>query len=410
MFSVGCLPLPIGMMIGLSLGVIAWQHVVGHTTTSAYTMHTPPIILLCSISTCTAIVSYFFTMGIASMLRYLGICSGPPAQGSESSCGVEYEYSFGKDASGGREGEVLTLSMVWAGVYGLGLATFFLGYIITMASTLSSFSFLVGLYAVSLYETVKVRMYSLEHGHSAGKAEHAQARFNSLILVIGVVCMSFMGVHIASIDMNMAGRISAVDAFMGVIFPATTPWLLKGIGKGRNGSIPVLATWEVSLPFTMAMSILFIVGVTGSGSVPYQVRSHIARYTNCLQCLHRVDGILSLFVLRRNVAAATTIMPFAWGVAMLCILQSVFHNNTIHVFATFMTVASGRELTLYNTNPVVWCMFITSLFMFAVVMITHSKYALDKIESVPISPSILMAQRVTHTLQEKESLAQKSTA
>lgn len=283
MLPVEHFPLPIGMLIGLSLGVIAWQHVVGHTTTSAYTMHTPPIILLCSISTCTAIVSYFCTMGAVSMLRYLGVCSRPSLRhgGGETSCSVEYEYSFGKDGSAA-DREVLTLSMVWSGVYGLGLATFFLGYIITMASTLASFSFLVGLCAVSIYETVKARLYSLEHNKQgmAGpdQARHALAKFDSLVLVTGIICISFMGVHIASIDMNVAGQISAMDVFMGVIFPAATPWLLRGIGKKRNGSVPVMATWEVSLPFTMAMSILFVVGVAGSGSVPYQVRSHIARY------------------------------------------------------------------------------------------------------------------------------------
>lgn len=94
---------------------------------------------------------------------------------------------------------------------------------------------------------------------------------------------------------------------------------------------------------------------------------------------------------------------------MICILQSTFDNNTIHVFATFMTVASGRELTLYNTNPIVWCMFIVSLFMFGIVLVTSSRYALAKMNSVPISPSILMAQRVTHTLQEKESLSRGET-
>lgn len=279
-------PLPAGMMLGLCLGVIAWQHVVGHTSTSAYTMHTPPIILLASISACTAIMSYFSTMGAISLLRYVGACgtATQAGQGSavhnQAGCSVEYEYSFGKDGDASdAQAEVLNLSMVWSGVYGLGMATFFLSYIVTMASTLATFSFLVGLYAVSLHESVAKRLYHLEHSADKSSKDGVRSGINCMVMVTGIICMSFMGVHIARLDMNVSGQIATVDVFMGVIFPMLTPLLLKAVGsKAGCSRVPVLATWEVSLPFTMAMCILFVVSTIGAGSVPYQVRSHIARY------------------------------------------------------------------------------------------------------------------------------------
>lgn len=282
-------PLPAGMMLGLCLGVIAWQHVVGHTSTTAYTMHTPPIILLASISACTAIVSYFSTMGAISLLRYVGVCGvatqthgGGSASHNQAGCSVEYEYSFGKDGDpSDTQEEILTLSMVWSGVYGLGMATFFLSYIVTMASTLATFSFLVGLYAVSLHESVTKRLYQLEHSAAADKSSKDGVRsgINCIVMVTGIISMSFMGVHIARLDINVSGQITPVDVFMGVIFPMITPLLLKAVGsKQEYCRVPVLATWEVSLPFTMAMCILFVVATIEGGSVPYQVRSHIARY------------------------------------------------------------------------------------------------------------------------------------
>lgn len=58
-------------------------------------------------------------------------------------------------------GNMITFTMVWTNVYGLGAATFFLSYIFTMASTLSTFSFMAGLSAISIYEAIQERRYFL---------------------------------------------------------------------------------------------------------------------------------------------------------------------------------------------------------------------------------------------------------
>lgn len=113
--------LPIMLMVGLSFSVIAWQHVVGHTVSSAHTMQTPPVIMLSSISVCTGIMSYFLSMGVFSTLRYLTVCQISKKQQNqqtaaaaheETTCSVEYEYNFGKPQDAGdaqRSGEVLLL-------------------------------------------------------------------------------------------------------------------------------------------------------------------------------------------------------------------------------------------------------------------------------------------------------------
>ena len=107
----------------------------------------------------------------------------------------------------------------------------------------------------------------------------------------------------------------------------------------------------------------------------------------------------------RNLAAATTIMPLAWGITMMYILQAVFRQDMLQVFATFMAVASDRELTLYNSNAIVWCMFVVAVPTFLLVLLLESRYALDKVETIPINPNILKANQITQTFQaEKESL------
>jgi hypothetical protein len=472
---------PIVLMVGLALMVVAWQHIVGHTTSSAHTMETPPIILLSSISVCTAIFGYFFTMGSVSLVRCLLTSSSQRSRAqqrgqdklfspeceqlqengralqkphslkggthdavvwAEGDAGSllcessEYEYSFaivsdddsdedsseaGKEADkeAGKEAgkrmppgrgaaaEVLTLSMIWSGVYGLGLSTFFLSYILTMASTLATFSFVVGLYTMSLYEHCTMRVEALfgpgtqlwagENGAATDNSAAASAaarlqrksqeeRMRSgmhvVVLLLALICLTFLGVHVSRIDMNRAGHISLVDVFMAVIFPMLTPILLKTISCRRDRalgrrayhrqggrcaqaaasspdrgavqrlSVPcVLATWEVSLPFAMAMCVLFIVSMVGGGGMPRQVRDHVAR----------------------NIAAATTIIPMAWSLSMVVLLEAVFQSNMIEVLATVLVVASGREFTLHKSDAVVACMFVVAVPTFLLTLLVSNR-------------------------------------
>lgn len=222
---------PLLLLLSLSLGVLAWQHVVGHTYTTAQSMHVAPIILLTSISTCTGCVLFFLGMAVTSCLRMIvpRLPWTPPPweqlghQGSsvsdqtcvfsieEEGFGDATEKAAGapkadledtpmsprarhtdskekskekskqendidakayatvgleqaKEVSKGDgailrrvyKGDILTMSMVWSNVYGLGVASFFLSYICTMASSLASFSFIVSTVLVCIYEAVQV--------------------------------------------------------------------------------------------------------------------------------------------------------------------------------------------------------------------------------------------------------------
>lgn len=409
-------PPPVILMLALATGVTVWQHVVGHTYTTAQSMHLPPIVLLTSISTCTGCVFFFVTLAVISLARCAWtpfsnkrggdnntdggnfnvryrmantyeyydnaeeenslsqsmLRPSPPNDGPQKSATSNREdveddidahvYKTTGDVQANNEqkanpsltrdvlvsGDILTVTMVWTNVYGLGVSAFFLSYIVTMSSTLSTFSFVVGLSAVSMYEAIQERRFPMQRQWNAGQVTgqfRSAAHFS--ILVLCIVSMSIIGVHVSSINMNQVNNIRAEDVFLGILGPVFTPLMLKGV---RRPHTTIIGTLETALPFTVFMCVTFIATSMAMGMRPYESPEEIAR----------------------NVLAATTLLPFTWGVSILYILYCTCRKRMVYVFSAFMVVLTGRELTLSRNSGVVVSSFVFAVTAFAISMLASS--------------------------------------
>lgn len=292
-------------MLSLSVCVIAWQHVVGHTYTTAQSMHLAPIVLLTSISTCTGGVLFFIFMSILAMLRwasvYHKVSQVDDVEMSAATSTLDPDIDskeFDRDGeeqvkrimnrvatpNGGQptglegkvlRGDLMTISMVWTNVYGLGLSSFFLSYVSTMASSLATFSFVVGMSAVSIAEAVRERTSGAQsswlHGTPQGKC---RSFLHTLVLVMSIGSMCTVGAHVSSIHVNQIGTLRAEDVFLGIVGPCLSPMLLRCV---KRPQITTLSTIETSLPFTMFICVTFMTTALAMGMKPYESEEEIGR-------------------------------------------------------------------------------------------------------------------------------------
>lgn len=252
-------------------------------------------------------------------------------------------------------GDILTITMVWTNVYGLGAACFFLMYIITMASTLATYTFIVSLYSVCVYEAFRERMMPYHKqwhaGKMSGQIRHGLHMFS---LCMGFVVVCLLGVHIGSIQMNKPGHIATEDIFFAILAPLITPWLLKGV---RRPHTTIMGSLEISLPFAAFVSLSFMVTALAMDMKPYEVRDELSR----------------------NMVAVTIILPVLFGGVIMHFLYFMFRRRMLYVFAAFVLVFTGREFTLDKTQSMVWASFLLSSCMFGGVIMASSKRIIQSI-------------------------------
>lgn len=165
-------------------------------------------------------------------------------------------------------GDILTLTMVWTNVYGLGVACFFLSYITTMASPLATYSFIVSLCTLSIYEAVQERRFPAERMWNAGRASgQLRAALHSCVLVLCLMGMCIIGVHVSGVHRQAVGSIHPEDVFLGILGPICTPLLLKAV---RRPHTTIVGTLETSAPFTFFMAITFMATAMALGMRPYE--------------------------------------------------------------------------------------------------------------------------------------------
>lgn len=245
-------------------------------------------------------------------------------------------------------GDILTLTMVWTNVYGLGIACFFLSYITTMASPLSTYSFIVSLSALSIYEAVQERRFPMERQWNVGRASgQLRTALHSGVLVLCLIGMCIIGVHVSDVHRGMVGRIKVEDVFLGILGPISTPLLLKAV---RRPHTTIVGTLETSAPFTFFMAITFMATAMALGMRPYESPQAVAR----------------------NVVAATILMPAAWGGSIVLILHCVFRRRLLYVLAVCMVVSTGREFTLHKRNAHVIASLLFSIVAFILATIASS--------------------------------------
>lgn len=420
-------PPPVILMLALATGVTVWQHVVGHTYTTAQSMHLPPIVLLTSISTCTGCVFFFIALAAISLAR----CAWTPLitkrKDNKENFNVRYrmantfeyydneeeeeefimsqsmihpgssEHKHGKkpprtdndnnENNGGDidatvyektgdiqtqneqkanptlnrdvlvSGDILTVNMVWTNVYGLGVSAFFLSYIVTMSSTLSTFSFVAGLSAVSLYEAIQERRFPMQRQWNVGQVTgQFRSAAHLAILLLCITSMSIIGVHVSGITMNHTNNIRTEDVFLGILGPISTPLMLKGV---RRPHTTIIGTLETALPFTVFMCVTFIATSMAMGMRPYESPEEIAR----------------------NVIAATTLLPFTWGISILYILYCTCRKRMVYVFSAFMVVLTGREVTLNKNSGIVVSSFVFAVCAFCISIIASNSTSIQWVSS-----------------------------
>jgi len=340
---------PIILTLLLASCVTTWQHGIIHETASqARTMHMPLIILYMSMATCSGILVFFVFLLTRSTYRICGM--NQEQQG---------RYEFSKKWNG-RKGssptDVLTISMVWSSVYGLGVSFFVLGYVYCMGSTLCTFSFLVGLIVASLLESLNWGIPGIEEEEDVdqGQAEKDKTRIaaSCVCLFLSFIAMCLMGVHtVRHSTINMAGKITAADTFLAIIFPMFIPMLLRGT-SGLHPTMSITGTLEISFPFTLIICTVYIASFLSSTPV---------------LPLHMV----------RNTLTATLVMPLLLLFSILYTLTCVFRRRIIHMVAPYLVVASGRELTMYRDDAVVICMLFMSLVALGFTLMTTSSEVLE---------------------------------
>lgn len=246
-------------------------------------------------------------------------------------------------------GDILTITMVWTNVYGLGTACFFLMYIITMASSLATYSFLVSLYTVCVYEAIRERMLPYhKHWHAGRMSGQIRHGLHMFSMFMGLIVVSLLGVHIAQIEMNKPNHIEVVDVFFAILAPLATPWMLKGV---RRPHTTIMGSLEISLPFSAFMSLSFMTTALAMGMKPYEIQDELSR----------------------NMVAVTVVLPVLFGGVVMLFLHFMFRRRMLYVFASFALVFTGREFTLDKTQGMVWASFLLSSCMFGAVLMASSK-------------------------------------
>lgn len=250
-------------------------------------------------------------------------------------------------------GDILTVTMVWTNVYGLGLACFCMSYIITMASTLASFSFMAGTSSICVYELVQERWNPMKDQWRLGRPESKlRSALHIMALLIGIIGMSLLGHHITSIRMNTVGNIRGEDALFGIVAPILTPLLLKAV---RRPHTTIIGTVEVALPFACCICLVFLVAsISGaSGHLPSDISQQ-----------------------GRNIAVSATILPAVWGCSLMYMLHCIFRKRMIYVFCSFLLVFAGRELTMHRKEAAVLGSFVLCLISFSFCVIASFKKVL----------------------------------
>lgn len=248
-------------------------------------------------------------------------------------------------------GDILTMTMVWTNVYGLGIAVFLLMPIITMASTLAAYNFIVGLNAVTVFEMIQERndpQYKFRQWR-AGRlgASIRNALHVSAVLLVNVVVV-LMGLHVASIEINKIGQIKVEDVFFGIVGPLLTPVLLKRV---RRPHTTIMGTMELAMPFSAFLALTFMISVLAMGMKPYEVREQLSR----------------------NMVASTIILPTFFGGVVMYILHCVLRRRMLYVLCTFLVVFVGRQFTFSRQQYMVSASLVLSIICFFIVMITSSK-------------------------------------
>lgn len=348
-----------------------------------------PIILLTSISTCTGSVLFFIGLAVVSIGRWF-LFPGPsiikfdskssrytedlegetvpqepkPAatnQDIDAKAYMSRAHSQAKHEAKGDNaiakrvfrGDILTITMVWTNVYGLGMASFFMSYIATMASSLCTFSCVVAMSAVSIYEAYKERVDPIRRQWNAGRGTgKLRSGLHSIVLTISIASMCTIGAHVAGVHVNSIGYIQPEDIFLGIVGPVVTPFLLKSVRRPHTTTI---STLETSLPFTVFICGTFMSTALALGMRPYETQNELGR----------------------NVAAATTLLPLAWGMVTFYVLHCIFRRRMLYVFSTFMVVFAGRELTMSKGSSVVLATFFLQLFSFMLTIASSNTMALD---------------------------------
>ena len=381
------------LMLSLSMSVITWQHVVGHTYTTAQSMHMANIMILTSISTCTGSVLFFIGIALISMWNYMtpncwgnpplppwatpkplsvddvDTCTDdlapsdipPPPIGDTDIDAKAYALraqsqtkSIGDTVVAARvlRGDILTITMVWTNIYGLGIASFFMSFIATMASSLCTFSCLVSMSVISLYEAYRERSDPLSRGWDNGKpAGKIREALHVIILTMSIASMCTIGAHVGGVHINAIGYIKQEDIFLGIIGPVITPFLLKIV---RRPHITTISTLETSLPFTMLLCVTFMATGLALGMRPYESSNELAR----------------------NITAATTLLPLSSGVVLVYLLHCIYRRRMIYIFSTFMVVFAGREITVSKNSSVVVAAFFLQLLAFILTIIASTPRAL----------------------------------
>jgi hypothetical protein len=239
-------------------------------------------------------------------------------------------------------GDVITIGMVWTNIYGLGVASFFTGYICTMASTLSTFSFVVGLSVVSVYEAVMERIPSEQ-----GDTSKLRNGLHFASLILSLITMILMGVHVASINMNSIGNIRAEDVFFAILGPLFAPLLFKSV---KRPNTTILGTLEISFPVTMFICVTFMSTALALGMRPYESSSELAR----------------------NMVAVTIMLPSAWGTTLYFIMYCMCRKRVVYILATFLVVFAGREFTLSKSDRIVIACFAFSVIPFILAVVSSS--------------------------------------
>lgn len=359
-------------------------------------MHMAPIILLTSISTCTGSVLFFIGLSMFSIGRWFlnpsiikfnrelgryteeldpgnsGEVEEPKEVASshindiDAKAYKERAQSQAKHIAKGDNsvakkvfrGDILTITMVWTNVYGLGVASFFMSYVVTLASSLCTFSCVVSMSAVSIYEAYKERVDPIRRQWNAGRSTgKLRSGLHSTVLIISIASMCTIGAHVAGVHVNSIGYIQPEDIFLGIVGPVMTPFLLKSVRRPHTTTI---STLETSLPFTVFICATFMATALALGMRPYESQNELGR----------------------NVAAATTLLPLAWGMVTFFVLHCIFRRRMLYVFSTFMTVFAGRELTMSKGSSVVLATFFLQLFAFMLTIASSNTFALDWIAGI----------------------------
>lgn len=266
---------------------------------------------------------------------------------------VDYSIAYHNNKGSDKQllpGDILTVTMVWTNVYGLGLAFFLLMPIVTMGSTLAVYNFILGLDLVVVYETIQERrdpMYRYKQWRAGLLGARIRNGLHMAALLIANVVIILMGTHVSSIHINKVGQIKVEDVFLGVIAPLLTPFLLKAV---RRPHTTIVGTMELAMPFCAFLALTFMISVLAMGMKPFEVKEQLSR----------------------NMVAATILLPLFYGGVIMYMLHCILRRRMLYVLCSFLTVFVGRQFTFSKQQPVVSSSFVLSSITFLIVITTSS--------------------------------------